>query len=301
MTAPAFYADPNGMYVTYNGQTYYLPGNTWSTNPDGSVTFNGSVWFPAAFNNASGAGIVVFGPGGGRASFPGVQPGPPGPAVKFTFQMIPVAYGTPLPSPNPEVVETEWDSNGDPVALSLTFYNWAGPAGQDGQTTISQVLGGVTAAAGYMIGWDPDSGQAQWQPVPVGNWYYATGIVASPANTNSQKQIGAIQVPAQLLAWWPEVKAQANVVGAVDTMVDLVARVSGPSGQICAYGYGNPGASPGTVQAISYGLGPGSANIVPAGQAATIYLYAENQTASANQWSTTARCSFQVRPSFVPL
>lgn len=77
MTAPAFYADPNGMYVTYNGQTYYLPGNTWSTNPDGSVTFNGSVWFPAAFNNASGAGIVVFGPGGGRASFPAVQPGPP--------------------------------------------------------------------------------------------------------------------------------------------------------------------------------------------------------------------------------
>lgn len=301
MTAPAFYADPNGMYVTYNGQTYYLPGNTWSTNPDGSVTFNGSVWFPAAFNNASGAGIVVFGPGGGRASFPGVQPGPPGPAVKFTFQMIPVAYGTPLPSPNPEVVETEWDSNGDPVALSLTFYNWAGPPGQDGQTTISQVLGGVTAAAGYMIGWDPDSGQAQWQPVPVGNWYYATGITASASNTNSQKQIGAIQVPAQLQAWWPEVQAQANVIGAVDTRVDLVARVGGTAGQICAYGFGNPGASPGTVYAIASGLGPGSANIVPAGQAATIYLYAENKTSSANQWSTTASCSFQVRPSFVPL
>ncbi|WP_459979739.1 hypothetical protein, partial [Mycobacterium avium] len=94
MTAPAFYADPNGMYVTYNGQTYYLPGNTWSTNPDGSVTFNGSVWFPAAFNNASGAGIVVFGPGGGKATFPAVQPGPPGPAVRFAFNVIPVAYGT---------------------------------------------------------------------------------------------------------------------------------------------------------------------------------------------------------------
>lgn len=152
-----------------------------------------------------------------------------------------------------------------------------------------------------MIGWDPGSGQAQWQPVPVGNWYYATGITASASNTNSQKQIGAIQVPAQLQAWWPEVQAQANVIGAVDTRVDLVARVNGPSGQICAYGYGNPGASPGTVYAIASGLGPGSANIVPAGQAATIYLYAENKTSSANQWSTTASCTFQCRPSFVPL
>lgn len=295
------YIDPNGMYITYNGQTYYLPGNTWSTNPDGSATFNGSVWFPAGFNNASGAGIVVFGPGGGKATFPAVQPGPPGPAVRFAFNVIPVAYGTALPSPNPEVVATEYDSAGNPTALSLTFYISQGPAGQDGETTISQELGGVMAAAGYMIGWDATSGEAQWQPIPVGNWQYATGIVASASNTNSQKQIAAIQVPAQLAAWWPEVKAQANVVGAPDTMVDLVARVNGTSGAICAYGYGNPGASPGTVTAISYGLGPGSANIVPAGQAATIYLYAENQTSSANDWSTTNRCSFQVRPSFVPL
>lgn len=300
MTAPAFYADPNGMYVTYNGQTYYLPGNTWSTNPDGSATFNGSVWFPAGFNKASGAGIVVFGPGGGKASFPAVQPGPPGPATKFTFQMVPVAYGTALPSPNPQVVATEWDAAGDPVALDLTFYVPGGPAGQDGQTTISQILGGISAAAGYMIGWDAANGEAQWQPIPVGAWQYATGIAASASNSNSQKQIAAIQVQPQLLAWWPEVLAQGNVIGAVDTRVDLVARVGGPTGEICAYGYGNPGASPGTVTAIASGLGPGSANIVPAGQAATIYLYAENKTSSANDWSTTASCSMQVRPSFVP-
>lgn len=300
MTSPVI-VSPDGVSITYNGQQYFLPGNTWSVNPDGSVTFNGSIWFPAGTNIASGAGIVVFGPGGGRATFPAVQPGPPGPATKYTISMVQVAYGTALPSPNPVVTPTEWDSYGNPVALNMVFYVNAGQPGDDGDSIIPATLDGVAAQAGYMIGWDAENNTAQWQPIPVGNWYYATGITASASNTNSQKQIGAIQVPAQLQAWWPEVQAQANVIGAVDTRVDLVARVGGTAGQICAYGFGNPGASPGTVYAIASGLGPGSANIVPAGQAATIYLYAENKTSSANQWSTTASCSFQVRPSFVPL
>lgn len=301
MTSPEIYVNPDGTSITYNGRTYFVPGNTWSVNADGSTTFNGSVWFPAGFNSASGAGIVVFGPGGGRATFPAVEPGPPGPATQFTIKMVPVAYGTPLPATNPEVVPTAWDSNGDPVALSLTFYVPSGKDGAPGALTIPQVLDGVTAAAGMMIGWDATNGTAQWQQIPMGGWQYATGIVASASNNNSQKQIAAIQIAAQSQAWWPEIKAQANVVGAVDTMVDLVARVNGTAGAICGYGFGNPGASPGTVTAISSGLGPGSANIIPAGQAATIYLFAENQTASANDWSTTSRCSFQARPNFVPL
>lgn len=300
MTSPVI-VSPDGVSITYNGQQYFLPGNTWSVNPDGSTTFNGSIWFPAGFNSASGAGIIVLGPGGGKATFPAVQPGPPGPATKFTISMVQVAYGTPLPSPNPVVTPTEWDSYGNPVALNAVFYVNAGQSGADGQSIIPATLDGVAAQAGYMIGWDEENNTAQWQPLPIGGWQYATGIAASASNNNSQKQIGAIQVAAQQRAWWPEVQAQANVIGAVDTRVDLVARVGGTAGEICAYGYGNPGAAPGTVYAIANGLGPGSANIVPAGQAATIYLYAENKTSSANQWSTTASCSFQVRPSFVPL
>lgn len=301
MTSPVFSASADGLSVTYNGQTYYLPGNTWSTNPDGSTTFNGSVWFPAGFSSASGAGIVVFGPGGGKASFPAVQPGPPGPAVKFAISYVQVAAGTALPAENPAVVATAWDAYGNPTALSLTFYGNAGPAGASGTTTISQVLDGVSAAAGMMIGWDPVNGAAQWQQIPLGGWEYATGIAASASNTNTQKEIGAISFTAQAQAWWPEIKAQANVVGAVDTLIDLVARVNGTAGEICGYGFGSPGTAPPTVTAISSGLGPGSANIIPAGVAATIYLYAENQTSSANGWSTTARCSFQARPNFVPL
>lgn len=301
MTSPEIYVNPDGTSITYNGRTYYVPGNTWSVNPDGSTTFNGSVWFPAGFNSASGAGIVIFGPGGGTATFPAVQPGPPGPAMQFSFQQVQVAYGTPLPAVNPGVVPTAWDANGIPTALSLTFYVNSGKDGAPGSATIPQILDGVTAAAGMVIGWDAANSTAQWQQIPMGGWQYATGIVASASNTNTQKQIGAIQVAAQPQAWWPEVKAQANVVGAVDTLVDLVARVNGTAGEICAYGYGNPGSAPGTVTAISDGLGPGSLNIIPAGQAATIYLYAENQTSSANDWSTTARCSFACRPNFVPL
>lgn len=300
MTSPTFSVSPGGLSITYNGQQYFLPGNTWSTNSDGSVTFNGSVWFPAGTDIATGTGIVVFGPGGGTATFPAVQPGPPGPATKYTFQMVQVAYGVALPTTNPAVTPTEWDSYGNPVALNVTFYVNSGAAGKDGETTISAELDGVTALQGFMIGFDPSNQAARWQQIPVGNWYNATGFAASASNTTTQKLIGSVNVPGQPYSWWPEITGQALIIGAVDTQVNLVARVGGSKGAICGYGYGAAGATPPPITAISSGLGVGSANIVAAGAATNIYLYAENQTASPNAWSTTASAIFQVRPSFVP-
>lgn len=299
MTTPAFTTSADGMSVIYNGSQYFLPGNTWSVNTDGSVTFNGSVWFPAGTNTASGAGIVVFGPGGGTATFPAVEPGPVGPAPRFVFEMIQLAYGTPLPAVNPVVTPTEYDSYGNPVVSNVTFYVNSGAAGQNGTTDILTAgdLEG-NPQAGYFIGYDSTGLKAQWQPAPIGNWYYASGIGATASNTTTQKQIASIAVPGRPWAWWPHVSAQANVVGASDTRVDLVARVGSSTGQICAYGYGNPGATPGTVSTSTYQLGPGSANIVPANTPTVIYLFAENQTSSPNAWSTTSSCLFSVKTDY---
>lgn len=302
MSAPlAVVVSPDGTSITYNGQTYYLPGNTWSVNSDGSVTFNGSVWFPAGTDTASGAGIVVFGPGGGKASFPAVEPGPPGPATQYALSMVQVAYGAPLPPVNPVVTPTQWDANGIPTALNVVFYVNSGPPGASGTTTILTAtdLEG-TGQAGYVIGFDPNQNLAQWQPQLVGGWYFAEGIIATASNTVSQKSIGQIQIPPRPSAYWPIVKAQAEVVGASDVRVNLVARINSNSGQICALGYGQPGAAPPIVHTEPYQLGPGSPNIVPANTSATILLYAENQTSSPNAWNTTANCTFSCKTDPVP-
>jgi hypothetical protein len=303
MTAPIdIFASPDGMSVTMNGQTFYLPGNTWSTNADGSVTFNGSIWFPAGTDTASGAGIVVFGPGGGRAAFPAVQPGPPGPATQYAFTMVQVAYGTPLPPINPAVVPTQWDANNIPTALNVTFYVNAGAPGAPGGTmilTATDLTG--SPAAGMMIGYDSDENTAQWQKLPLGEWNYAEGILANPSTTVQQKSIGTgIKYGPYTVDTWPYVDAQIEVVGAPDVRVNLVARINGPSGEICSLGVGQPGAAPPLLHSHAYGLGPGSANIIPAGQTATIFLYAEAQSSSPNAWSTTTNCTFAVKGDPVP-
>jgi hypothetical protein len=294
--------NPDGTSITYNGQTYFLPGNTWSVNSDGSVTFNGSIWFPAGTNTASGAGIVVFGPGGGKATFPAVEPGPPGPATQYALSMVPVPYGTPLPPVNPVVTPTQFDPNGIPTALNVVFYVPSGMPGVPGGTTIltANDLTG-TPQAGYMIGFDPVNDVAQWQPIPLGGWSYASGLIATSSNTVTQKSLGnGIKYGPYAVDTWPVVAAQVEVIGAVDVLVNLVARINSSSGEICALGYGQTGATPPIVHTEPYQLGPASANIIAAGTTPTIMLYAEATTASPNAWSTTSRVSFAVKADPVP-
>lgn len=276
--------------------------NSFIVNSDGSVSFFGYVWWPAGTNTASGSGVAVFGPGGATwntTSAP-FEAGADGASPTLTLTQVQVAYGDSLPGTNPAVVFTP-ASGGTPPNYDITYYVNAGAPGTNGTSTISSTLDGVAAQEGYLVGWDSTASAAQWQPIPVDNWYNATGISASASNTSTQKQVASIAVAARPYDWWPEARGQINVIGAVDTQVNAVARVGGTSGEICGLGYGAPGDSPPAASLDPFGLSAGSSNIVSAGSAATIYLYAENQTDSANAWSTTSDCFFQVRPSAVPL
>jgi hypothetical protein len=151
-----------------------------------------------------------------------------------------------------------------------------------------------------MIGYDATNARPQWQPKLVGNYYFANSVPATASNTSAVKPMTSISVPALPFAWWPEVTGQANVIGAVDTRVDLVARISSTGGTVCGYGYGASGATPPPVAFSPFGLAVGSSNIIPAGSGATIFFNAENQTASANPWNTTSSAFFQVKASPVP-
>jgi hypothetical protein len=228
-----------------------------------------------------------------------VKQGAPGITPAFNWSAIVQAYGTALPQENPVQVATAWDANGIPTAYDMTLYVNAGPPGDDATVDIPSSLDGVNAAQASYIGWDSTGQTAKWAQLPVGNWQYATGISASASNTTTQKQVASILVQAQPYNWWPEVDGQIGVIGAVDTQINAVARISGSSGQICGFGYGAPGSSPGPIGLHKYQLGVGSANIVPAGSAVTIYLYAENTTSSGNAWSTTTSAFFGVKPHYV--
>lgn len=276
--------------------------NTWTQNTDGSITFNGSVTFPAGTNLASGAGVMILGPTGGVATFPAATVGPPGPSPTFTQTVVQVAYGSALPSPNPAVVFTP-AAGATPPNYALTFYINAGQPGTSAANTLispapSDLEG--SPAAGMIIGYSVADTKAQWQPKPVGKWYWGGSIAATTSNNNTSKNLRSIVIPVQLFDWWPEVLAQTTVIGAVDTRVDLVARINATGGPVCAYGYGAPGAAPPPVIAIPNGLEIGS-NVIAAGAGpTTIFLNAENQTASVAAWNTTSSTTFQVRPSPVP-
>jgi hypothetical protein len=244
---------------------------------------------------------MVITANGVSTNFPALATGPPGPSPTFTFTTTQVAHGSSLPNPNPAVVFTPASGATPPNYAITTYVN----AGQDGAAAANTLISPQpsdlegTPAAGKIIGYSVADSKAQWQPKPVSNWYWATPAATSSNNTAS-KNLASISVPSQPFDWWPEVLAQTTVVGAVDTRVDLVARVGSTSGEICGYGYGAPGAAPPPIATLPYGLAVGSANIITAGSGATIFLNAENKTASVAAWNTTSSTTFAVRPSPVP-
>lgn len=272
--------------------------NTWTQNADGSLSFFGYVTFPAGANTASGAGIVIFGPFGGVANFPIAAEGPPGPSPTFTVTVVQVAAGTTLPSPNPATTFTP-GAGDTPPNYDLTIYVNAGAAGESTSAILTATDLEGTPAAGYMIGYDADEEMAQWQAIPGGGYYFTNSVSATASNTTARKPLTSILCAALPYDWWPEVSGQNNVVGAVDTRVDLVARINSTTGDICGYGYGAAGAAPPPAALAPYGLYAGN-NVIPAGSAATIFFNAENQTSSANPWNVTSSAFYSVKQVPVP-
>jgi hypothetical protein len=281
--------------------------NTWTVNSDGSVTFNGTVNFPAGTNLASGAGVAIFGPNGGVTNFPAIEQGDDGVSPTLTFVYQQVAAGTALPSPNPSVVFTP-ASGSTPPNYEVTI---TGNAGADGSTSsggfgFASIEG--SPAAGFTIGFDPSTSLPQWQAELSTNYYFAGSLGATSSTTVSVKPIGSLAIPALSRAYWPEVLAYGEIIGAVDTQVDLVARLNSstpasggsPTGAELGRGKGQAGAAPCPTLLIPNMLAVGSDNIVAAGAAATIFLNAENQTSSANAWNVASGAWFQVKPHFVP-
>ncbi|MEU9805019.1 hypothetical protein [Mycobacterium sp. NPDC050853] len=287
---------------------YYVMGqyassgqNTWTWNSDGSASFNGTTKFVNGTNLASGMGVVIMGPTGGQANFPGVQEGPPGPPATIAMTATIVPYGTTLQSPNPAVTNP---------APGVYIYNLQVPAGQQGPAGIMAILAasdlegvtmpGTPPANKSIIAFDAPNSKVQFVDPRVGG-VYATTVASTTASAGQGRPLSAIAVPALPYAWWPEVFAPIPITAADNTsQVNLVARVgNATSGDQCGISLGTLGALSYTASvkpafgAVLPGLSTAGAmgsyyGAVPAGTAANIYLRAEQQAATTSGYATGA-------------
>jgi hypothetical protein len=289
---------------------------SWTFGDDGSATFTGPVSFPAGLDAATTkVAVIVLGPGGAAANFPAVLHGPPGESVIVdSYTTHQVAFGTTPPAS----VVTIVSPGGPGVAAHVTIDAYVN-SGEKGDTGTPSVLGaddltGTPVGGQVLAAVTPGSGDVvavQFVTPKVGPIYSLPTISTTALSTSAQRALGSLTIPAQPWAWWPEVDGECVITNAIDTRVDLVARINSVSGDQVGYGHGaGAGAGPTTLGLHSaFGAAlPGSGTDgmngigygrVAAGAACTIFFRAENQVSSSNQWSTGAG-SFKVKVAPVP-
>jgi hypothetical protein len=219
------------------------------------------------------------------------------PIINVSF--VQLAYGTSLPTPNPASTLVSPGGPGVAAVYDWVFY---GNAGAPGTTSAFALRNATDLTVGTpVIGMVPTvsgTGPTVFTLItpPAVKWYPGGTIGATASNVNTIKNISSIAIPAQTSAGWLEIYAQALTVGAVDTQVNLVARIGNyTTGTIISTGLGQAGASPAPTilqpQGLSASLGVIAAGVGPT----TVFLNAENQTSSANVWNVAAGTLFDVK------
>ncbi|QZD97911.1 minor tail protein [Mycobacterium phage Beem] len=261
-----------------------------------NITFDGRVTVVNGFNPDTGVAYLVLTPEGGFGELPFFSAGTPGLPPEFTeIKMTPVDPGDPLPTPNPVVTVVDPGGPGLPSRFKLEFFVHKGLKGDTGSLVIanaedlaaSPALGGETDK--YTLVYRASDGM--WVPTAqkVGNMYVSPNIAATAFNSTSVRALSSINIPAQKFDWYPEVFAQTQVTGSADTRVDLVARLNdAASGAMVGFSKGLVGTTPPPNVVIPAFSVSSALPKVLAGNAATIYLRAEQQAATSNSWSTPA-------------
>lgn len=276
------------------------PLGVWVQNPSGyptgSVMYSGPVYFPAGTDLNTQVGMVVFGPNGASASFPAIQAGAAGQSI-----VIDSATATALASTaSPTVEFTQVSPGSSGVAAHYTVALGI-PAGTPGASSAFALASATDLSGTAAVGQVPmvsSIGPTEFTLTTphAASWQSAGPFSATASNVNTIKNLGSLAVSGKLFGWWIEVYAQALIIGAVDTQVNLVARLGGSTDAfpIISYALGQAGASPAPTLLIPQGLSSGTGIVAPS-TGATIFLNAENQTASANPWSVATGATLGVK------
>ncbi|WPH57649.1 hypothetical protein [Mycobacterium phage WXIN] len=270
-----------------------------SLTVDGNnITFTGTVTVVNGANQDSGTAYLVLTPEGGFGTLPFLATGDPGkPPVFDSFTMEEVDPDDPLPTPNPEYTLVSPGGPGEASHYTLKFYVHKGATGATGTFTISGAtdLSGTPGSGNdkQILVYRHSDGKWVLSAQKVGDQYVPAAIASTSFSVTTPRTLTSVTIPAQPFDWRPRVFAQTVVTGSADTRVDLVARVgNASSGAQVGFSKGLAGAAPPPnilIPAAPAGSSmPGSYGRVAAGDAATIYLVAEQKAPSSNSWSTPA-------------
>lgn len=264
------------------------------------IEFEGVVRVVNGFNPDTGVAYLILTPNGGTGSIPFLAQGLPGlPPVFDSVTVEEVDPDDPLPTPNPVVTTVSTGGSGIASHYTLKFYIHKGQVGATGQNQIGTASDLATTPAlgsgtnGYTLVYRSSDGK--WVPTAqkVGDQYVPAVINATAFNATSPRLLASVTVPAQPFDWRPKAFASTVVTGSSDTRVDLVARLNDQaSGDQVGYAKGVAGAAPPPLVMIPAAPAgsaiPGTYAKVLAGNAATIYLRAEQKAPSSGSWSTPA-------------
>lgn len=271
-----------------------------SSNPDGSITWTGSVTLSGASDPlTTGVATMTLTPSGGVSNLPALVQGDPGLSPTLRNVIVnQVAAGTTPPASSWTLV-TPGTSTVPPV-YDLNLYVNSGAAGATGPSTnissAPDVEGGPPGSGtdGYTLYWVNADGK--WKisapkrtafPYTVPNSSFATAY-----NGNAGTYVVAsVGVPAQPYAWRPKVHGAIYATGTINTHVDLVCRLNNATtGDIVGYGLGQTGAGPYPIVCQpAFGAsvsGSSTYGQVAAGTAATIFLIAQQTASTTDNWQT---------------
>lgn len=286
---------------------YWQGPAVWLFNPlgyaPGAVMFIGPTLFPAGLDPANTqTAMMVLGPGGAQITVPAVFDGKPGPSPKLrNINYTPVPYGEDLPDPPARFVDVIPGSPGVASVYDMNLAVQQGAPGQSGSFEIADAddLDG-DLVNNCTIAWNATDEKFNPRALPLCAGYNVTGIGSTSTSAGQVRSLTSITIPPRPNPYIPVFWAEAEVVGTVNTQVDLVVRLSGSmntqDGVEVGRGFGRLGATfdtPSISSTFAGGLLTDGFGQVAAGTSATFFLNCENQQGTNDQYAT-GRAGFAI-------
>jgi len=265
------------------------------TDDERFYVWQGEVRIPKTFDPSTKAAVIMLGPPGGIAEIPALVKGDPGlPAsIDTSIDFTVLAYDDPTSDSASFTLLTPATDTTPPVyRLELALHE--GAPGSAGSNTIldSTDLTG-TAVDGYVLAKTTVSGnnRVTYVAQKVGDQYWPASISNTTGTDGQNRTLATVSIPAQPFDYRLRVFGQAIISGTANTRVDLIARLNNASsGDIIGRSYGVVGATPPPNVLVS-GPPTGSSSTagkIPAGNAATVFLRAEQQASTTDAYTTSA-------------
>lgn len=265
------------------------------TEDENYYIWTGDVRIPKTFDASTQAAVIMLGPTGGIAEIPALVQGDPGLPPEFGDVLtVELAHDDPTPA---SVTFTEVVP-GSATVRPVYDVEIALHRGEPGDAVDPAILDATdlfgTATNGYSLTYSSDADGAGnpglvWTALKVGGLYYPTTIATTTGTDGQLRTLATVSIPAQPFAYRPRVGGQQIVSGTVNTRPHLIARLDATNGEVVGRGRALPGVATQNI-VMSAGVPAGSASdygVVEANAAATIYIRAEEQASTLDNFATT--------------